>query len=64
MKTVLSRVFDVGPLIFAVGFLVPLISQIIQAFGWTPPYGLTPLQSGFLIAVPLGLLTMVRGRWI
>ena len=64
MQAVISKIFEFGPLVFAVGFLVPLMSQLIQAAGWTPPFGLTPLQTGFILGGAFGLLAQVRGRWV
>ncbi|MDX1294609.1 MAG: hypothetical protein R3265_17455 [Hyphomonas sp.] len=64
MEKALKLTFFFGPLIFAIGFLVPVIAQAMVALGWTPPFGLSPLQFGFAVAGPLGLLAQIRGRWI
>ena len=64
MVQLIKSIFYFGPLIFGFGFLAPLISQIIQAVGWTPPFGLTPLMTGLLVGGTLGLIAQYRGRWI
>ncbi len=64
IEKTLKTIFFLGPLIFAFGFLTPLIAQSITASGWTPPLGLSPLTFGFAIAGPLGLLAQIRGRWV
>lgn len=50
------------PLIFAVGFLAPLISQSLTAIGWSAPFG-DPLF-GLAMAIVWGLIAQIKGRWI
>lgn len=57
-------VFECGPLIFAVGFLWPLFAQIIGLADWVPPFGLSPLEMAFLLAMAFGLMAQVRGTWL
>lgn len=37
---VIRLIFFFGPLIFAFGFIAPLLAQIIRLSGVTPPYDL------------------------
>jgi len=62
--SILRTFFYLGPLFFAVGFLVPLTAQLIEASGWTPPFGLSALHCGFIVGAALGLPAQIRGRWI
>lgn len=64
MVVVIKSIFYFGPIIFAAGFLAPLCSQLIQASGWTPPFGLSPLEAGFAVAALVGIPAQIRGRWI
>ena len=64
MAQLIKSIFYFGPLIFGIGFLSPLTSQIIQAVGWTPPFGLSPLMTGLLVGGTLGVIAQYRGRWI
>ncbi|MEL7454003.1 MAG: hypothetical protein AAGJ50_11600 [Pseudomonadota bacterium] len=64
MVQVIKTIFYFGPLIFGIGFLAPLISQSIQAAGWTPPFGITPLLTGLVVGGALGVIAQFRGRWI
>ena len=64
MIQIIKRLFDYGPLLFALGFLTPLTAQVIEAMGWTPPYGLSPLLTGLIVAGVLGGVAQLRGRWI
>ena len=64
MRQILSRVFYFGPLIFAFGFMVPLILQVINYFEWQPPLGVEPLYFALGLGGILGLVAQIRGRWI
>lgn len=64
MAKLLKTLFFYGPLIFAAGFLTPLSAQVMIAMGWTPPFGLSPLAAGFIVAGALGIPAQLRGRWI
>ena len=62
--TLLRYLFAVGPLLFGVGFLAPLIAQSLDALGWPAPLGLTPLAFGLVVGGALGLIANLRGRWV
>ena len=64
MQTIIKRVFDFGPLVFGLGFLVPLIAQTLERTGWQAPLGLSPLVFGLILGGTLGLIAQIRGRWI
>lgn len=64
MIQVLKTVFYFGPLLFGLGFLVPLAAQIITLTGWPTPFDLSPLMMGLIIGGGLGLIAQIRGRWI
>ena len=64
MVAVIRLVFTYGPLIFAFGFLAPLIAQIITKAGWTMPGDVSPIWIGLAAAAVLGLTAQVRGCWI
>ena len=59
-----KAVFYVGPLLFGLGFLAPLIAQSLVAFGVEAPFGLRPITVGLVAGLGLGLLAQFRGRWI
>ena len=64
METIIRRVLYVGPLIFAFGFLMPLIMQAMERFGWTAPFELSTLTFSAILAGTLGIIAQIRGRWI
>ena len=53
-----------GPVLFAVGFLAPLIGQSLDLSDFSAPLGLSNLQLGLVIALPMGLIAKRRGRWV
>lgn len=57
-------IFYLGPLVFAFGFLAPLVAQIIDRTGWAPPFGLSPLVTGLIVAAVAGGAAQLRGRWV
>lgn len=60
----LLRLLDFMPLIFAFGFLVPVIAQGIESLGWERPLGTTPLVVALFVGGGWGLVAQIRGRWI
>lgn len=64
MQQILTGLFRVMPLLFGLGFLAPLLAQIIERSGWTPPNGLSPLVLGLLVGGLWGGFATVKGRWL
>lgn len=58
------RLLDFMPLIFAFGFLVPVIAQGIERSGWAPPFAISPLIIALLVGGGWGLAAQIGGRWI
>ncbi len=52
------------PLIFAFGFLVPVIHQGLLALGWQPPLAITTLHFAMIVGGLWGLSASIMGRWI
>lgn len=62
IASLMAAVAKFLPLIFAVGFLAPLISQSLTAIGWSVPFG--NLSFGLAVAIGWGLIAQFKGRWI
>ncbi|MEM0986696.1 MAG: hypothetical protein AAGJ32_10645 [Pseudomonadota bacterium] len=60
----IKALFFIGPLLFGVAFLSPLVAQSMVALAITPPFGLEPLVFGLIIGTGLGVTAQIRGRWI
>lgn len=52
------------PLIFAFGFLVPVLQQGLVALNWQPPFAVTPLTFALVVGGLWGLFASLKGRWV
>ncbi len=64
MASILALIAKFLPLIFAVGFVIPVLAQLILAIGWTAPFGLGPLHFAALTGGGWGVFAQIKGRWI
>lgn len=64
MTRIIGAIFYVGPLIFAFGFIAPLISQILKRSGYVDVFGWPPVVVGLVLAAIWGGIAQYRGRWI
>ena len=64
MERIVAALFKLLPLIFAFGFLAPVLDQVLVAIGLQPPLGLNTLSFSLIIAGVWGLIACVKGRWI
>lgn len=64
MLAAIKTLFNFGPLIFAVGFLIPLIAQSLLALGWAPPFGLSAWTFAAIVGGAYGVFAQISGRWI
>ncbi|HIF94964.1 MAG: hypothetical protein ABGX04_13210 [Myxococcales bacterium] len=53
-----------GPVLFGVAFLAPLIAQSFEAASLPVPLGLDPITFGLALGLSLGVIASLRGRWI
>ncbi len=60
----LRAVLDSGPLLFGLGFIAPLMAQLLEMAAVNSLFGLSSLAVGLLVGGALGLLATVRGRWV
>lgn len=52
------------PLIFAFGFLVPVLQQGLQTLGWQPPLAMSTLTFALVVGGLWGLFASIKGRWV
>ncbi len=64
MQSVVKQLFYWMPLLFGIGFIAPLIAQMLVYWDVAAPMGLSPIACGLLIGAPWGLYATLRGRWI
>ena len=56
--------FSLGPVLFGVGFLAPLIAALLDVADVSAPFDLTPIQFGLGLGVLLGILARQRKTWL
>ena len=61
MQTAIKLILS--PLAFAIGFLWPLITQVLVAADLMPA-GWPAIAAGAAIALTLGVIAQLRGSWI
>ena len=64
MEKFIGLILKLLPLIFAFGFLVPVVMQGTIALGWAQPLGLSALTFALVVGGAWGLFAQVTGRWI
>lgn len=60
MQRIIKLLFS--PMAFAVGFLIPLIAQVLIAAGVDT--GVSPWLIAGVVGLGLGIMAQVRGSWI
>ena len=53
-----------GPIAFGVAFLAPLIAQSLEAAALPAPFGLERIHFGLALGLSLGVIAVLRGRWV
>lgn len=56
--------FGLGPILFGIAFLAPLIAAICGVTGIEAPLGLNPIQFGLGLGAMLGLIARQRKTWL
>ena len=61
---VLKKAKDWGPVLFALGFLAPLVAQTLDAMDAPELLGLSHLHFGLASMILFGLVAKKRGSWV
>ena len=64
MESALKKLMAVMPFLFGVGFIAPLLAQLMISFEIAPPLGMQPLVFGLIVGGGWGLIANIRGRWL
>lgn len=63
-QTALKGVMFALPMIFALGFIAPVIAQGMAALEVSAPFGLERLPFALSLAGLWGLIATITGRWL
>ncbi len=61
---IVGFLFSLGPILFGIGFLAPVIAAAITASGLDAPAGLSAIQFGLLTGIILGVIARQRRTWL
>lgn len=61
---VLKFLFSIGPLLFGIGFLAPVLAELMVAAGLHQPLGLEPIMLGGLLGLSWGSYALIKGSWV
>ena len=64
MQKLIGTLFDLGPLLFGLGFIAPVFAALVEAGGYTLPLGIAPLHAGLGLGLLIGAIATKRGSWI
>jgi hypothetical protein len=64
MEDAVKKLFAAMPFLFGIGFIAPLIAQIMQHWQIAAPLGLSRITFGLAIGAAWGLYANIRGRWL
>lgn len=64
MAMVLKHLLTWMPFFFGIGFIAPLIAQVMAAVQIDAPFGISRIGFGLIIGGTWGLVANLRGRWL
>ncbi len=64
MVPALRRLLEVMPFLFGIGFIAPLIAQIMMVTGLEAPWGMSRVTVGLVLGAGWGSFATWRGRWL
>jgi len=64
METVIKKFFAIMPFLFGIGFIAPLVAQLMAVWDIPAPFGTSRIAFGLLLGGTWGLIANIRGRWL
>ena len=56
--------FSLGPILFGIGFIAPLVAALFALAGVAKPLGIPPIYWGLIIGIGLGAMARMRKTWL
>lgn len=63
MQDAIRKLMNWLPFVFGIGFIAPLVAQLLALGGHPVPFGLPAIVPGLAIGGTWGLYAVWRGRW-
>jgi hypothetical protein len=64
MDTALKKLMGIMPFLFGVGFIAPLLAQLMRDFDVAAPFGMREIVFALIVGGTWGLIANIRGRWV
>lgn len=64
MQAAVQKLLAIMPLLFGIGFIAPLVAQIMETWDIAAPFGTSRIGFGLAIGGVWGLYANIRGRWL
>jgi len=64
MNQAIAKLFAVMPFLFGIGFIAPLVAQLMAYSGIEEPLGMSRVAIGLLVGGAWGLYATIKGRWL
>lgn len=64
MQAVITFLMKLGPLLFGIGFIAPVLATFADDLGIVMPMGLTSLQAGLIVGSVTGAIATWRRSWL
>ena len=64
MATLIKQALAWMPFFFGIGFIAPLIAQVMAVWDIAAPFGISRIAFGLMIGGTWGLVANIRGRWL
>jgi hypothetical protein len=61
---ILRKAYALGPVLFGIGFVAPLIAQSMDAVAVDAPLGMGNLRFALIVGLLAGSVAKLRGRWL
>lgn len=64
MQNALKATFFIMPFLFGIGFIAPLIAELMTVADIDAPLGLPRIAAGLLLGGGWGLYATIKGSWL
>jgi len=60
----LKFLFSIGPILFGLAFMAPVLAEVLTAVGIATPFGAPAIFTGLVVGAAWGTYAYVKGSWV
>ena len=64
IQSALKALFAIGPILFGIAFMAPVLAELMVSADITQPFGLAPITLGLAIGGAWGTYAVLKGSWL